>query len=96
MARELDDLLGALRAAPLDASLDGLEAGVWSRIEEQRRARASAGGGLSTQFAVAVAALVMGAVMGGAVAERRPGAAEAVVLSEDAHLAPSVAIEGGA
>jgi hypothetical protein len=96
MAKELDDLLGALRAAPMDASLEGLESGVWARVEERRRAQSMAGGGLRMQLAVAVAALAMGAVVGGVAAERRPARSEMVVLSEDAVLAPSVAIEGGA
>jgi hypothetical protein len=97
MARnDLDDLLGALRASPADAALDGLEAGVWARVENVRRAQASGGGGLRMQLAVAVAALVMGAVVGGVTAHRSPVRSEMVVLSEDAGLAPSVAVEGGA
>jgi hypothetical protein len=96
MAKDLDHLLGALRAAPIDAPLDGVESGVWARVEERRRAQAQAGGGLRMQLAVAVAALAMGAVVGGVAAEKRPTRSEMVVLSEDAGLAPSVAIEGGA
>ena len=93
---DLDDLLGALRASPVEASLDGLEAGVWARVEETRRAQAAGAGGLRVQLAVGVAALLVGAVVGGVTAERRPVRSEMVVLSEDAGLAPSVAIEGGA
>ncbi|HTI66417.1 MAG TPA: hypothetical protein VL460_02600 [Caulobacteraceae bacterium] len=96
MAKDLDDLLGALKVAPLDIALDDLESGVWQRVEERRRARATAGGGLRMQLAVAVAALAMGAVVGGVAAEKRPARSEMVVLSEDAGLTPSVAIEGGA
>lgn len=95
MAKELDELLGALKAAPDHAALDGLEAGVWARVKA-RRERALAGGDLRMQFAVAVAALVMGAVVGGVTADRTPARSEMVVLSEDASLAPSVAVEGGA
>ena len=97
MARtDLDDLLGALKARPVDVSLDGLEAGVWTRVEDERRARAAGGGGLRVQLAVAVAALLVGAVVGGVAADRSPARSEMVVLSEDAGLDPSVAVEGGA
>jgi hypothetical protein len=96
MAKDLDDLLGALSVAPVDGALDDLESGVWARVEQARRAQAMAGGGMKMQLAVAVAALAMGAVVGGVSAERRPARSEMVVLSEDAGLAPSVAIEGGA
>lgn len=96
MAKDLDDLLGALKAAPMDASLDTLESGVWARVDERRRAQSQTNGGLRTQLAVAVAALLMGAVVGGVAAERKPARSEMVVLSEDAGLTPSVAIEGGA
>ncbi len=41
-------------------------------------------------------ALALGVVVGGVTAERRPIRSEMVVLSEDASLAPSVAVEGGA
>ncbi len=100
MAKDLDDLLGALSVAPTygagDASLDGLEAGVWAKVDQTRRAQ-SAGGGVRVQLAVAVAALAMGAVVGGGVAaDRHPVQSEAALLSEDAGLAFSVAIEGGA
>ena len=95
MAKDLDELLGALKAQPFDASLDSLETGVWSRVEAHRRAQTE-GGGLKVQLAVAVAALVMGAVVGGTMVERPVERSEMVVLSEDAVLAPSVAVEGGA
>jgi len=95
MAKELDDLLGALRARPVDAALDGMEAGVWARVEEVRRDQAAAGG-LRVQLAAAVVALVMGALVGGVMVQREPVRSEMVVLSEDAVLAPSVAVEGGA
>lgn len=96
MAQNLDALLGTLRASSLDVRLDGLEADVWTRVEADRRARALGDGGLRTQVAVALAALLVGAVVGGASVERRPARNEMVVLSEDAGLTPSVAIEGGA
>jgi hypothetical protein len=97
MARnDLDDLLGTLRASPANAALDGLEAGVWARVDDARRAQAAGPGGLRMQLAVAVAALAIGAVVGGVTADRRPVRSEMVVLSEDAGLAPSVAVEGGA
>jgi hypothetical protein len=94
--QDLDDLFGALRAERLDASLDGLETAVWARVAADRRAQAAAGGGLRMQLAVAVAALAMGVVVGGVTAGRSPSRSEMVVLSEDAGLAPSVAVEGGA
>ena len=99
MAKDLDDLLGALSVAPTygagEASLDGLEAGVWAKVDQTRRAQA-AGGGVRVQLAVAVAALAMGAVVGGVAVDRQPVRSEAALLSEDAGLAFSVAIEGGA
>ncbi len=98
MAKDLDDLLGALSAAPThagDASLDGLEAGVWAKIDQTRRAQA-VGGGVRVQLAVALVALAMGAVVGGVAGDRQPVRSEAALLSEDAGLAFSVAIEGGA
>lgn len=96
MSTNLDDLLGTLRERPLDVSLDGLEGGVWARVEAQRRARADSAGGLRMQVAVAVVALLLGAVLGGATADRQPGRNEMVVMSEAGALAPSVALEGGA
>jgi hypothetical protein len=93
---DLDDLLGALKASPADASLEGMEAGVWARVEDRRRAQSLGGGGLRMQVAVAVIALAMGAVVGGVTADRRPARSEMVVLSDDASLTPSVAVEGGA
>ncbi len=95
MAKEnLDELLGALRDRPVKASLDGLESAVWARIEESRRAQGS--GGFGVQLAAVAMALALGVVVGGVTAERRPIRSEMVVLSEDASLAPSVAVEGGA
>lgn len=96
MGTNLDDLLIALKAQPLDVSLDGIEGGVWTRVEAQRRARADTTNGLRVQLAVAVVALLLGAVLGGATANRQPGRNEMVVLSEAGALAPSVALEGGA
>lgn len=97
MAKDIDALLGELRAVSIEPRLDDLESGVWARVEADRRERALAGGGgVRMQLAVAVAALALGAVVGGVAAERQPGRSEMVVLSEDAGLAPSVAIEGGA
>lgn len=93
MAADLDDLLSALRAREGDASLNRLEGDVWSRIDRQRSERIT--GGMGLQAIVAAAALVVG-VMVGVSAERGPSVSEMVVLSEDAGLAPSVVIEGGA
>jgi hypothetical protein len=96
MARtDLDGLLGALKASSMDAALDGLEADVWTRVETARRTQA-AGGGVRVQLAVAVAALLVGAVVGGVTAQRQPVRSEMVVLSADGGRAPSGAIEGGA
>jgi hypothetical protein len=97
MARpDLDDLLGQLRLSPAGVSLDGLEAGVWGRVEDLRRAQAQGAGGLRVQLAVAVVALLVGAAVGGASVGHHPTRTESVLLSEDASLAPSVAVEGGA
>ena len=100
MKRDLDQMLGALSAAPVDARLDGLESAVFSRIEARRRD--AAGGGLKVQLAAALLALVIGVVVG-EVREHQPsrlaqgpGRTEMVVLSDGANLAPSVRLGGGA
>jgi ferric-dicitrate binding protein FerR (iron transport regulator) len=100
MKRDLDQMLGALSAAPVAEGLDGLEADVFARIEAQRRE--SAGGGLKVQIAAAFLALAIGVVVG-EVRERQPhriaqgpAASEMVVLSDGANLAPSVRLGGGA
>ena len=105
MKKDLDQMLGALSAAPLSAAsghhaLDGLEAQVFAKIEARRRE--TAGGGLKVQIAVALMALAIGVVVG-EVRERAPSrvaqgpaASEMVVLSDGANLAPSVRLGGGA
>ncbi len=95
MAQDIDNLLNALASRPSSRSLAGLEPAVWSRIERDRT-ESGLGGGLRFQAAVAAGALVLGVLVAG-VADREPiQRAEMVVLSEDAGLALSVAVEGGA
>lgn len=95
MAGHIDDLLDTLASRPPSDSLAGLEPAVWSRIES-RRAEAGLGGGLRLQAAVAIGALALGVLVAN-VADRGPiPRTEAVILSEDAGLALSVAVEGGA
>ncbi len=100
MKKDLDQMLGALSAAPQDHGLDGLESDVFAKIEARRRE--TAGGGLKVQIGAALLALVIGVVVG-EVRERAPlraaqgpGASEMVVLSDGANLAPSVRLGGGA
>lgn len=95
MRDDVDDLLSALSAQPADHSLSGLEASVFGRIAAQRQAQGLSAG-LRMRAGVALAALAIGVVIGGVQSGRNPGRSEMVVLSEDAGLAPSVAIEGGA
>jgi len=96
MTKGIDELLNQLAAAPEPRSLAGLEPAVWRRIESRRTA-ATFGGGLRLQMAVAVGALVLGVGVSGAMTGPRGSyPSEMVVLSEDAHLAPSVAVLGGA
>ena len=98
MAKDIDQLLDGLRAGPADAAgLDGLEGAVFSRIAERRRA---AGSGLGVQVGAALAALVIGIVVGEARTQQHqpigPGASETALLSEDGQLTPSVRLGGGA
>ena len=94
MSNRIDDLLAGLRDAAPDRRLDQLEPAVWARIDARRADRAPAGS-FRLQLAVAVGALVIGLAMGQSVV--RPHApSEAVLLSEDAGLTPSMRLEGGA
>jgi hypothetical protein len=101
MKRDLDQMLGALSAAPTAHGLDGLESDVFARIRAKERE--AAGGGLTMQIGAAILALVIGVVVG-EVRERQapagvaqgPAATEMVVLSDGANLAPSVRLGGGA
>lgn len=62
----LDHLLAGLRTSAIDRDLDGLEQGVWSRIEAERRAVATTGATLRVQLVVAVATLIIGIAIGSA------------------------------
>jgi hypothetical protein len=95
MSDRIDDLLAGLRDAPADRRLDQLEPAVWRRIEAQRVERAPAGS-FRMQLAVAVGALVIGLAVGQSVVRPQPRPSEAVLLSEDASLTPSMRLEGGA
>ena len=95
MPNTIDDLLTGLRNAGPDRRLDQLEPAVWSRIDTLRANRAPAGS-LRMQFAVAVGALVIGLAVGQATVRPAPPPSEAVLLSDDAMLAPSIRLEGGA
>ena len=57
----LDHLLADLRKPTIDHALDQLEAGVWDRIEADRRASSR---GLRAQLAVAVTGMVIGITFG--------------------------------
>ena len=95
MPNTIDDLLIGLRNAEPDRHLDQLEPAVWSRIDGLRADRAPAGS-LRVQFAVAAGALVIGLAIGQAAVRPAPAPSEAVLLSDDAMLAPSIRLEGGA
>lgn len=95
MANTIDDLLMGLRDAAPDRRLDQLEPAVWSRIDRLRANRAPAGS-LRMQFAVAAGALVIGLAVGQAAVRPAPAPSEAVLMPDDAMLAPSIRLEGGA
>ena len=95
MPNTIDDLLGSLRDAAPDRRLDQLEPAVWSRIDSLRANRTPAGS-LRMQFAIAAGALVIGIAVGQATVRPAPQPSEAVLLSDDAILAPSIRLEGGA
>ncbi len=94
MAKPIDDLLSDLASSPAGHSLADLEPAVWSRIESRRVVAGS--GGIKLQAAVAAGALALGVLVASA-ADRGPmPRAETILLSEDAGLALSIAVEGGA
>ena len=95
MSDRIDNLLTALRDAGPDRRLDQLEPAVWARIDAKRVDRAPAGS-FRMQLAVAAAALVIGLAVGGQTIARPHAPSEAVMLSEDASLTPSMRLEGGA
>lgn len=68
---DLDHLLGALRRAPAEYALDGLEAGVWRRIEAQRRTEAT-GSLVRVQLAVAAVTMIIGLAIGSVTVGRAP------------------------
>lgn len=95
MTTKIDEALAVLRDAPADRRLDQLEPAVWARIERQR-ADASPAGAFRLQLAVAAGALVLGVAFAQMTVVKPKPPSEAVLLSEDASLAPSIRLEGGA
>ncbi|MEO6339656.1 MAG: hypothetical protein ABIO39_06435 [Caulobacteraceae bacterium] len=95
MPNTIDDLLAGLRDAAPDRRLDQLEPAVWNRIDAARVIRGPASS-LRMQFAVAAGALVIGLAVGQATVRPAAPPSEAVLLSDDAMLAPSIRLEGGA
>jgi hypothetical protein len=94
MTTQIDDALAVLRDAPADRRLDQLEPAVWARID-RRRGEAAGAGSFRLQLAVAAGALVVGVAFAHVTVRPKPPS-EAVLLSEDAGLAPSIRLAGGA
>lgn len=95
MARRLDDELQALKLEPIGAGPDGLEAGVWRRIDQIRERRAAAGLLLPLRAAAITGALAIGVVGGGLTAAASAGEPDEIsVFSVDTGLAPSTLLDG--
>jgi hypothetical protein len=92
MSDALDRSLAALAAAPAPAGLDGMEDGVWSKLQARRAAAAAVG----LRAAVTVAALAMGLAFGALRHPMPSPTPEMAVVSEDGLLAPSARLGGGA
>jgi hypothetical protein len=60
----LDHLLAEIGGSAIDRSLEGVEAGVWARIETGHRAAVGNGALLRVQLAVAVATMIIGLAIG--------------------------------
>lgn len=88
----LEHRLAALAEAEARASLDGLEDGVWAKVQARRAASASA----SVRAILTIAALAFGLAFGALHHARPAHLAELGVLSDDGLLAPSVRLGGGA
>ena len=88
--------LDRLRRAKLDRDLDGVEAAIVGRVE-QNASDVFRGRGLQIQLAVSCGALLIGLAVAQAMGGSPPGVrSETVVLSDDSGLAPSISLEGGA
>jgi hypothetical protein len=94
MTTDIDNALAVLRDAPADRRLDQLEPAVWARIE-RRRTESAPAGSFRLQLAVAAGALVIGIGFAHLTVRPKPPS-EAVLLSEEAALAPSIRLAGGA
>jgi hypothetical protein len=93
MSDALDRSLAALAEAPVHPDLEGLEAGVWTRVQARRAESAAAG----LRVAVTVAALALGVAFGALHRPQTPSAnAEMAVVSDDGLLAPSARLGDGA
>lgn len=95
MSERLDELLEQLARAPLDRSLDGLEAAVGQRIDRwQSEARATAAVG-PVGVAATVLSLAIGLAAGGATATASAMASvRNDTFSTAAEIAPSTLLEG--
>ena len=93
----LDNRLSALAQIDTQASLDGLEDVVWTKVQARKAASAA---GSTVRVAVTGLALAGGLAFGvmhraAAPAQQQVHVAELGVLSEDGLLAPSVRLGGG-
>lgn len=89
----LDAILRRLASAPLDRSLDGLEAGVVNGIE-LRRLQARSASALRPVSIVSVGLAMVIGIAGGTLApDRRDGRPAAGLFAEIADLAPSSLLE---
>ena len=96
MTERLDNLLERLAAAPLDRSLDQLQADIWRGVARRRAELQTTAALAPVALASVSVALAMGVLVGGATAATAvifPHSSDA--LSAVAELAPSTLLEGG-
>ncbi|MEO8313397.1 MAG: hypothetical protein ABI645_01265 [Pseudomonadota bacterium] len=95
MTAKLDDLLGRLRSAQADRSLDAIESEVLNRISASRRHRRAQGALAPVQLATVGLSLLFGLTVGAVLAGTAPSHARTTALFDSvARLAPSTLLEG--
>jgi hypothetical protein len=95
MSERLDEMLGRLAAAPIDQTLDNLDAEIGRGILLRRREARTTSALAPVRVASVALALAMGLSAGGAVATMARVASPAYgLLSSAGYLAPSTLLEG--
>lgn len=91
----IDSQIDRLNGLPPERSLDGLEAGIWARIDADAQSRRTAVLILGCQAATVAAVLIGGLAMGSLSSDQPAGSfARLDVFSPDAALAPSTLLLG--